>query len=138
MVHEEKNKTTINRAFSNYEYYTGKASENVRNLAFSGIAIIWIFTKTQDGISIPQSLKTPLILLCITLMLDFLQYVWGGLVWWIKAKQSEKKLEENDKYEPQINKWIPNSIHLFYFLKVLTITLSYILLIRFLINLLQL
>ena len=137
MVQEEKNKSLVKRAFSNYEYYTGKVSENVRNLAFSGIAVIWIFTKTQDEIAIPQSLKFPLVLFCITLILDFLQYVWGGLIWLIKAKKSENLIKENDKQELKIPVWIPNSIHLFYFLKVVSIVLSYFFLIKFLINLLM-
>jgi hypothetical protein len=71
-------------------YYksTEKASELVRNLGFTGIAVVWIL-KTGDhagGIKFSDELLLPLALSVGGLSCDLLQYlyksaVWGSLNW---------------------------------------------------------
>jgi hypothetical protein len=85
MADQEINKKTIDDYKKDYEYYTSKASEIGRSLALGGIAVIWIFktTSTDGSLTIPSLLIAPLIWLVISLSLDLLQYVIGGLIWFI-------------------------------------------------------
>ena len=69
-----------------YAFASGKTSDLVRQLAFAGIAVIWIFKSDSPGgvIKLPGELLWPLGLIVIGLVADFLQYVaaticWGGV-----------------------------------------------------------
>ena len=50
MADQETNVKTIDNYKSDYEFYTGKASEINRSLALGGIAIIWIFKSTSNDL----------------------------------------------------------------------------------------
>lgn len=136
MVDQEVNKKTVDDYKKDYEYFTGKASEISRNLAFAGIAIIWIFKITsKDGsLEIPSLLITPLIWLVITLALDLSQYISGGLIWLIYYRFKEwqikkSKISANDDIKaPAI---LPAIIHFFYLSKLVAIVVAYIFLFRF-------
>ncbi|WP_346319436.1 hypothetical protein [Chitinophaga sp. YIM B06452] len=63
-------------------FYSTQASSSNRSLALGGIAIIWIFKKPdQDGPLITGLLNLPLFFLALSLSLDLLQYVFGGIAW---------------------------------------------------------
>ena len=137
MADQEVNKKTIDDYKADYEHYTGKASEISRGLAFAGIALIWIFkTTSEDGnIDIPNLLVAPLIWLVITLALDLLQYIGGGLIWLIYYRFKERQINkgvisaDDDIKAPKI---LPFIIHFFYWSKLISIVIAYILLLRFL------
>jgi hypothetical protein len=64
------------------ENYTGKASDIVRQLIFAGIAIIWVFKNKQEGQdTLDPFLIIPLLFLCLALIADLFQYIYGGHVW---------------------------------------------------------
>ncbi|MCH8904814.1 MAG: hypothetical protein IIA45_12985 [Bacteroidetes bacterium] len=136
MAGREKNKEKLESYLERYEYYTRKTSDISRNLAFAGIAIVWIFrTTTHESTSIPTPLIAPLILLVITLGLDLLQYVSGGLIWigYWKFKQnqlSRKKITLESEITPP--RLLPAIIHLFYWTKLVSIGIAYYWLITFL------
>ena len=87
----------------NYYFHSGKASDVARQLAFAGIAVVWIF---KDGDAahpiIPGRLILPLLCFGIVLGLDLLQYavsaaIWGIFAWlkerWIKAHSATRDEE---------------------------------------------
>ncbi len=127
---------TINDYKTDYEYFTGKASEINRNIALGGIAIIWIFrTSDTNKLMIPEALIPPLICLVMALAIDLLQYISGGLIWFIFFKYKESQLNkgtlkcnENIK-APAI---LPLFLHILYWLKILCTGVAYYLLIDYL------
>jgi hypothetical protein len=137
MADQEINKKTIDDYKKDYEYYTGKASEIGRSLALGGIAVIWIFktTSTDGSLTIPSLLIAPLIWLVISLSLDLLQYVIGGLIWLIYYRYKEYQIKNNqiqateDLKAPKI---LPLIIHIIYWSKLISIIVSYCLLLSFL------
>jgi hypothetical protein len=137
MADQEINKKTIDDYKKDYEYYTSKASEIGRSLALGGIAVIWIFktTSTDGSLTIPSLLIAPLIWLVISLSLDLLQYVIGGLIWFIYYRYKEYQIKNNqiqateDLKAPKI---LPLIIHIIYWSKLISIIVSYCLLLSFL------
>jgi hypothetical protein len=109
-----------------------KTSEIVRQLAFAGVAIIWVF---NDGVGEKYNLHPYLlragILIVIGLTLDLLHYIsrtliWGIYTWW-KEKQGVDK--NADFQAPRKNNWLP----IFFFsTKILAIVFAYVYIICFL------
>lgn len=60
---------------------TGKASDVGRQLAFAGIATIWLLRDEQSVSPFGSALLIALILLGAALLIDFLQYVYCSWVW---------------------------------------------------------
>jgi len=73
-----------------YYYFTGKLGDINRQIAFAGIAIIWIFKK-EDGenIILCKDLIFPSILFAIALACDLLQYIYQSLTWAIFYRLKE-------------------------------------------------
>jgi len=117
-----------------YEF-SGILSDNVRKLAFAGIAIVWIFKKGENGsYTIPDILKSAMFMFVISLSLDLLHYIWQTIVWGSFYTYKEKKLnhtEDADFLAPSIFKNIANVIFWF---KVIALVLGYIFMIRFFCN----
>jgi hypothetical protein len=71
--------------------FTAKASDVNRQLAFAGIAIIWLFKKeTPAGITIPHELLWPSFLIVLSLALDMLQYWLASMTWRVFYRKKEK------------------------------------------------
>lgn len=65
-----------------YSEYTAKASDLCRQLAFAGIAIVWIFAIGKDADKkLAADLIWPCVFLVSTLAADFLQYISASVVW---------------------------------------------------------
>lgn len=76
-----------------YQFFSGKASEIVRQLGFAGIAVIWVFKVTAGERQIvPTELLPAGILLVSGLTLDLLHYVTGTLIWGVYNRNKEKQL----------------------------------------------
>lgn len=76
-----------------YQFFSGKASEIVRQLGFAGIAVIWVFKVTVgDRQVVPPELLPAGILLVSGLTLDLLHYVTGTLIWGVYNRSKEKQL----------------------------------------------
>ena len=59
-----------------YDYYSGKASDIIRNLGFFGLALIWAFRICrEDKVEIPVLLRVAGLLLLLGLALDFFHYL---------------------------------------------------------------
>ncbi len=65
-----------------YYTFTGKLSDINRQLAFAGIALIWIFKQGNgSNVSIEKALLIPAILIVISLAMDMLQYAYQSITW---------------------------------------------------------
>jgi hypothetical protein len=84
--------STLADARQSYYDLTGKASDVVRQLAFAGIAFVWIFKTERNGVvTIPEELLLPGLLIVAALFADLLQYVLGGLLWGGYARLKERR-----------------------------------------------
>ena len=72
-----------------YEYFSGKASDILRQLGFAGIALIWVF-RDESQYNIPAELVPAGILIVIGLALDLLHYVTGTAIWGIYHRWKER------------------------------------------------
>ena len=113
------------------QYFTGKLSDINRYLAFAGIAVVWIFKNENESIyNIPAELVFPIILFVISLFLDIVHYLCGATIWTIFFRYHEKKSEgQKDIKAPKI---LPNILYIFFYLKVISNLIGYILLINYL------
>ncbi len=79
-----------------YDYFSGKCSDLVRQLAFAGIALVWVFkTELSGHVVIPIQFRNAALLIAISLALDFLQYVIASLIW-----GSYNRILEGKKIKP--------------------------------------
>jgi hypothetical protein len=79
-----------------YEF-SGKASDISRQLAFAGIAVIWIFRLSAAPPKIPDELLFPLFLLVIALLFDIAQYGIATIIWGVFQWKKEKDLQKTHK-----------------------------------------
>jgi heme/copper-type cytochrome/quinol oxidase subunit 2 len=112
-----------------YEELSGKLSNIVRQLAFAGIGIIWIFrmNNLNNSISISKELSWPLILLVATLFLDALQYLISTTIWHLFYYKNHKKDSNEDREAHENESWnIPCWI--IFYSKVVVLMAAYVLL----------
>lgn len=116
-----------------YYEFSGKASDVARNLAFAGIALVWIF-KTSDSPNpkIPKDLILPTGLLAITLAFDLFQYVVATSIWGFFQWNEERKLEDINE-DPELDappcfKWPQIT---FFALKLISVASAYVLLVLY-------
>lgn len=108
--------------------YTEKASDIARNLALAGIGILWIIKSNSDIKLTNDLLFTPLILMAISMLVDLVQYVLGGLIWINFYTKHEKTNSSNDdiKSDP----WRKNLLYVIYYIKFILMIIAYILIFR--------
>ena len=91
-----------------YQNDTEKASTQARTLSVSGIAIIWIFNKSDIlGKGIPGELILPLFLFALSLMFDYLHYLYGSFAYhYLYKKNLNKALKNatNEESDPSFPK----------------------------------
>ena len=122
---------------SNYlqDYYsiTGKTSDVARQLAFAGIALIWIF-KSGDSrtFQIPKDFIYPLGIFCFALACDLLQYIIGSIIWGSFHRYHERKLTD-PKEDPDLlaPAWLNWPINTFFMLKLIAVISAYFLLLHY-------
>jgi hypothetical protein len=118
-----------------YEF-SGKLSDNTRNLAFAGIAIVWIFKQEKNSLfTIPNVLAISMLMFVLSLSFDLLQYIYQTIVWGSFHTYQEKKLKNDENADflaPCIFKNIANII---FWIKVVFLILGYIFVVRFLLRL---
>lgn len=84
----------LSEAKENYYCHSAAASAAARQLAFAGIAAVWVFNQPQDqpGIALPQILTWAMILLSFSLACDLLQYASSSAIWGYFHRIKEKEL----------------------------------------------
>lgn len=139
---EKNNKTQKSLLDWLGEFYddTGKLSGIIRNLAFAGIGLIWIFRNPDLTESIlPQNLLLPLLFIVLCLISDVLQYLWRSISIYTVYKCKEVKyLKEKLKEKEISNITIPNFISvitwIFFWMKIIFIATAYVLLCNFIVG----
>ena len=122
---------TIKEGYETSEDASDKSSELNRQLAFAGIAIIWVFKTDSGGRQIvPNELFLPGLLLVISLSFDLLHYVVKSEIWRIVTRRKEKDgIKEFD-----VPPWTNYFGDAFYWIKIVATITAYVLLIRFLVT----
>lgn len=83
------------QAYANYRDLSSKASNSLRQLAFAGIAIVWIFRRGEGAeIRLHPLLTLALVLLSLGLLLDLAQFLTLTLRWWRFGHASERRLHK--------------------------------------------
>lgn len=126
----------LGEARGHYYELSGLASSSARQLAFAGIAVIWILATDNRVIEVPAvELRTPLFVFVSALALDLLQYYSGAAFWGafsrLKEKHQQTKKKKKGKYKnaPAWSNWVP----LFSFwVKGIAVAWGYILLVEIL------
>ena len=111
-----------------YDYFSGKASDIARYIAFAGFAIIWALKSEFIIKNTPQELIYAIGLLTIAITADLLQYVSGTIIWGIYNRKKERVYQLDEKkvfYAPKYINW-PTII--FFWLKIIVLISAYILL----------
>jgi hypothetical protein len=124
----------LKEARESYYYYSGKASDRVRQLAFAGIALIWILKIDDRGNqAIPEILIIAAVFIVAGLGFDLLQYLYGSAAWGIFHRCKEnKRTKENSQFQaPAKINWPTNA---FFWLKAVSIIISYCFILFFLFN----
>ena len=83
-----------------YEGHTSTLSNINRSIAFAGIAVVWIFKKTEAGeISLDEDFLLPVILFIAGLAFDMLQYIYQSLAWYFVFRNKERQFQERRRTE---------------------------------------
>src|SRR5262245_49460778 len=90
--------------------YSGKASDICRQLAFAGIAVIWLFKKDVVGQpTLPIELIWSGVFIVLSLVADVFQYVLASIVWRLFYRAKEKAgVSEEQELEHSI--WLERPI----------------------------
>lgn len=115
-----------------YEELSGKLSEINRQLCFAGFAVIWIFNKTENDISIPSELYSPAFYFTLSLSADILQYIYSSLAWYFYYISKRKKGKEDSIIEVNEPECLNIPTWLFLLLKIVFLVIGYFLLGKFL------
>jgi len=108
-----------------YQEFSGIASNISRQLAYIGIALIWIFKVSKDNThSLPEALFIPVTILICALIVDLLQYIIASLIWYlfyryheIKNTSEETDIESSEKFVYIIN--------VFFIVKIILVFIAY-------------
>lgn len=110
--------------------YTAKASEIGRQINFAGIGIIWIITTSNDSLELSNLIVlVPLILISISLLFDFCQYFFGGVIWirFYHKKEKEGLLGDSEVLSKS---WRNKILYGFYYLKFIFMIIAYVFIIK--------
>lgn len=127
----------LSDARNSYYGYTADASAVARQIAFAGVAVIWLFNAPIDGkaINLPSELTFVALLLVISLSFDLLQYVIASLIWGIFSRKIETQNHSNDDDPDCLASPFMNWPTLFFFWgKILFLICAYYFLAQFLIS----
>ena len=119
----------IEDARGHYYKHSKSLSDVNRQLAFAGIAVIWIFTKTEKlPLVIPDDLLFPLLFFLISLSLDLCHYISQAWSWGIFQyyKEQIKKVKSDEQFKAP--NWINTTGVLFWVAKVIANVIGYYLL----------
>jgi len=108
-----------------YEALSAKASEIVRQLSLAGVALVWLFRSGRPGspeVALP--LVRGALFFFLALVLDFLQYLSGTMIWHVYFRRKENqgvKLEDEVSAAVQLSwpTWI------IFYAKSLTVLFAY-------------
>jgi hypothetical protein len=112
-------------ADAEYAFYTGKASDLVRQLALGGFAVIWLFkTDTTSGPTVPEDFRVTAVFLLASLAADFAQYAVSAPLWhWFKRKLELDGLKPDDTFTAP--DWLYYAPDALFYVKLVALALAY-------------
>ena len=115
--------------------FSKSVSDLVKQFAFAGIALIWIFKLDKtDAHLIPKELLVPLLYMVITLAFTFLQYLLPSIIWTIFFRYHEKENNGDTTVDIKASGWLSVTGWAFYILKIISLVIGYIYIINFIIQ----
>ena len=118
---------SLSNYWDNYETYTGKASDVARQLAFAGLAVVWIFRIGEGSKSVvPRAFLPAMFAFVLTLSLDLMQYVLGSIIWFFFCRHHEKRLPRPEA-DPDLTGpwWIHWPITIMFIGKLVAVIIGY-------------
>lgn len=129
-------KSKLSEYKEDYYFFTGKLSDINRQIAFAGIAIIWIFKKMDgNSISLDQDLILPAVYFVVSLAFDMIQYIYQSLTWSIFYTYHKRKGKSEDK-KIKSPEYLNAPAWLFFAIKVILVILAYFKIFKYLFKLL--
>lgn len=123
----------VKSCWANFRFYTSKTSDIARQLAFAGIALIWIFkTEAPDKtVLLHPFLHNAGFFIVLGLVLDIAQYLAGSIIWHLFSRH--KELEESDSSaEFRAPSCINIPMNALFYIKIVPIAIAYWYILRFL------
>lgn len=119
-------------ALGHCDFYSEKASDIGRSLCFAGIAIIWLFKIDRAGAQkLPIFLLLPSLALALSLLCDFLQYLYGTIAWDIFHDRKEHEEGMDDEKVFYVPKKLLAPMTWLFNIKLAMVLLAYLLLVGF-------
>ncbi len=130
-MHTEKKRNhtrPLSKYLEEYHNYTATLSDLTWKLAFSGIAIIWVFrVGVQGSDKIPNELIWPLFLFCGSLLFHLLHYILGVLIKYNIYCYYVRRNKKNSDMVSTHDSWaVP--IHMCFWVKIALLIVGYIML----------
>lgn len=115
---------------------TGKASDVGRQLAFAGIAAVWILRNSESVRPLDGGLLFALVFLAAALLADLLQYVHCSIVW-RNFYNKEYEKHNSDDANVDIPDSLSKSTYIFFWIKIPLLLIGFLFLIAAAIRKLQ-
>ncbi len=106
------------------ESYCASASEATRRLAFSGLAVIWIFRDAGNKNHISDEFLFPAVLFVSAIALDFLQYAISAMIWTIFVRFHETRSKDDSK-KVDGSVLLPLPSYIFFWIKLGVVAIAY-------------
>lgn len=118
-------KSNLSEFKEDYYLFTGKLSDINRQIAFAGIALIWVFKKGSDlDFQIDNKLILPAILIVCALAFDIFQYIYQSIVWSIFYTLKNRKYKSEDK-KIKSPEYLNYPAWFFFSIKVILVLIAY-------------
>jgi len=118
---------------ADFYIFSGKASDLCRQLAFAGIALIWVFRANGlNGPTLPDTLTWPAALIVLALTFDLAHYLVASCIWrWFYRTKEKAKVSESDDtiyHDPALE----TPIWLLFIFKIAAVAAAYCFLLAYL------
>lgn len=110
-----------------YYSFSEKASSGARQLAFAGIAVIWVLrTAIHQEPKVPAAFHPALVLLVFALASDFLHYVTATVIWGVFCRVHERQ-GRKDTDTLDAPRWLNWPTEVLFWVKVMAVLGAYLL-----------
>lgn len=118
-------KSRLSEFKNDYYFFTGKLSDINRQIAFAGIAIIWVFKKGEGlEFQIDNELILPAIFIVSALAFDIFQYIYQSITWAIFYTYYNRKNKKEDK-KIKSSEYLNYPSWVFFIIKVVLVLIAY-------------
>lgn len=124
---------TLADVWTYYTDYHKSVNEISRQIAYAGIALIWVFRVTGPGqVHIPKLLFISGFFLILCLFFDYLQYIVGAITYQIYGTYKEKRVSAAEKFlQPEA---LLRPMDILFFLKIFAALTGYVFALKYLLD----